>query len=758
MGFWRVQLHGVPNNMLPIKTAACVFLLLARAGWAVESDPCAARPTTSDVQFSIAMKGGQTVFQQGEAIPLVMSTTATVTHRYWADSRGANQYCLEPAAPDPMEAHDKRRMMQSFDGLFNEWELGKKPYSADATLNLRFRLAPGHYVFYVVSMGIWHPAGAGELEGGKRPEDGHISEVVRSNDIEFDVWPVSAEWQHQQVQAAVAVLTHSKSVDELARAAEALRILDTKESTRALAKMLGVPGRQDWNGELSDGLYGSSHHRLAMDAMRAEMAAPETAVSSNFLDTLVELQEDSDGLDDSGDGSQPDALKEFWRRQGEARERYMKAAVDEAVSALPRKQGAARAVTLDAVLREAGKDAAMVQSLRLALIGAWNDLPTATREDLLEWQWQLIGGPEMLPVLRGIVAQPPNGTGSALMRNLALRRVYELDPEEGGRLILRDLLNANAEPTMQLVKRLSQDEISLGVPAAVGRIDSNKARALDFGLLDRYAGPEALGSVQAVLDASIGKQGCDPQAKMLRYTLRVAPEYGAVQVRAAMAARKDTGCYHTLLRDLGDQLPAAQQIAINALDDEDAEVQRSAAEALGHWGTAEAEQSLWDRLTRLHDEWAGRTQELHAVWELDSPGSSAIAMEQALADAIVRGHGWLIRPEDLMRLEALLLTDNERRQIAYSKFDWKKSPLTITPLWNGDLDPTFQLLQYEELSEDQLVAKLSQLPRGTKFDWQMIQADQMPDPVSIATQEAEFEKIRVAAAENGMEILSFTRP
>ena len=121
MGFWRVQLHGVPNNMLPIKTAACVFLLLARAGWAVESDPCAARPTTSDVQFSIAVKGGQTVFQQGEAIPLVMTTTATVTHRYWADSRGAKQYCLEPAAPDPMEAHDKRRMMQSFDGLFNEW-------------------------------------------------------------------------------------------------------------------------------------------------------------------------------------------------------------------------------------------------------------------------------------------------------------------------------------------------------------------------------------------------------------------------------------------------------------------------------------------------------------------------------------------------------------------------------------------------------------------------------------------------------------
>jgi len=375
------------------------------------------------------------------------------------------------------------------------------------------------------------------------------------------------------------------------------------------------------------------------------------------------------------------------------------------------------------------------------------------------WHWQLIDGPEILPALRGIVAQTPPASGSGLAetRNTALRRIYEIDPEEGRRLILRDLLNTNANPTAELVKRLSPEEIAQAVPAAIERIGNNQARALDFDLLDHFAGPDALGSVQAILDASIGKQACDPQAKLLRYALRVAPDYGAQQVRAAMEARKETGCYHTLLDDLREQLPAAQQTAIDALDDEDAKVEISAATALGRWGTAEAEQPLWERIKRLHDEWAGRQRELHGPWELDNPGSNANAMEQALSSAILRGHGWMIRREDLTRLQGLLLNENERRQIAFVDLDSAKQPIAITPVWNGDLEPTFQMLQYVDLSADQLAAKLRQYPRGRKFNWLIWQADQAPDPPSKARQEAEFEKLRAVAAENGMEMVEVTQ-
>src|SRR5208283_3371178 len=103
---------------------------------------------------------------------------------------------------------------------------------------------------------------------------------------------------------------------------------------------------------------------------------------------------------------------------------------------------------------------------------------------------------------------------------------------------------------------------------------------------------------------------CGNQPKILRYFLRVAPEYGAEQVRAALAMRKDNGCYKYLLQALGDQIPAAQQSAIEALDDSDPDVVQDAVIALGRWGTADAEAPLWARLERLHNEWAGRESEI----------------------------------------------------------------------------------------------------------------------------------------------------
>jgi len=747
--------------MLRMKIAACALLLLAKLSFAAESDPCAATPTTSDVQLSLSLKGGQSVFRQGEVIPLVMSSTATAPHHYWANSNGFTQYCLEPIAPDPTEAHQKQR---GFDGggIFSWQELGEKPSITEAALNRRYRLGTGHYVVYVVSLAVWHPASPGEKTAPNMPEDGHISDIVRSNKVEFDVRPASSTWQHQQVEEAVATLMGHASMEDFKRAAEVLRVLDTKDSIRTLVKMLGFPRPNDWlDGELSEGLYASTHRQLAIDSMSKEMAAPETAINGNYFETLIELREDSERLDDAaGDGADPNAAQQRWKRQNERRQVLTKEAVDEAVAALPHKLGAARAITAEAVLRESEKDAALLQSLRPVLIAAWKDLPTTTQQDLIVWHWQLIDGPEMLPALRGIVAQTPpeNRTASEEMRNTALRRIYEIDPEEGRRLILRDLLNTNANPTPELVKRLSPEEIAQAVPAALERIGNNQARALDFDLLDHFAGPDALGSVQAILDATVGKQACDPQAKLLRYALRVAPDYGAEQVRAAMKARKETGCYHTLLEDLREQLPAAQQTAIDALDDEDAEVERSAAIALRRWGTAEAEQPLWERMKRLHDEWVGRGQELHAPWELDSPGSNANAMEQALSSAILRGNGWMIRREDLTHLQGLLLNEYERRQIGFVDLDSEKQPIAITPVWNGDLEPTFQMLQYLDLTDEQLAAKLRQYPRGRKFNWLIWQSDQAPDPPSKAKQDAEFEKLRAVAAENGMEMVEVTQP
>jgi hypothetical protein len=64
-----------------------------------------------------------------------------------------------------------------------------------------------------------------------------------------------------------------------------------------------------------------------------------------------------------------------------------------------------------------------------------------------------------------------------------------------------------------------------------------------YELLDRYTDAGALGLIQTGFEAHLGKWACAPQSAMLRYFLRVAPVYGASQVRASLSARKDTHCY-----------------------------------------------------------------------------------------------------------------------------------------------------------------------------------------------------------------------
>src|ERR1700746_1872944 len=106
--------------------------------------------------------------------------------------------------------------------------------------------------------------------------------------------------------------------------------------------------------------------------------------------------------------------------------------------------------------------------------------------------------------------------------------------------------------------------------------------------------------MKAVFNNHLGQWACDPQTAMLRYFLRLEPEFGAKAVQASLAARKMTACYHFLLQGLGDALHKVEPLAISALDDTDLEVANDAALALGHWGTKSAEAALLARLKRFH--------------------------------------------------------------------------------------------------------------------------------------------------------------
>jgi hypothetical protein len=116
--------------------------------------------------------------------------------------------------------------------------------------------------------------------------------------------------------------------------------------------------------------------------------------------------------------------------------------------------------------------------------------------------------------------------------------------------------------------------------------------------------------MQAAFEEHAGQLARAPQSVVLRYFLRVDPDYGATQVSAALNARKMTGCFRFLLQEFGAELPKVEQAAIGALDDSDPELVQDAVRALSRWESADVEKALWTRLERFHQEWTGRGNQL----------------------------------------------------------------------------------------------------------------------------------------------------
>jgi hypothetical protein len=743
-------------------SALILGLLLALPGLAAEKDPCAAVSTAQDVRFELALKDHGAIFQTGEIVPLSLSFSSTKEGRYTAmvatyDRSGRlheEHYCVEPESPDPLGTYYKTRGVMG-GGLRGMQLLGEAPFLADAELNEWRSLPAGHYHVHAISYRVSRP---------RDPEEdtpnNNVGETLRSNAVEFDVTEADPAWQREQLRAAVAVLDGKPSQDEERRAARVLRFLNTQDAARELAKRFwGLNQQQRAGWEFMFGLYGSPHRQVAVDAMQAELAVPDHAITREFLDVLVSLQLNGEAEwrnPPTADSTNLTAVQAYWARRREREQALMKAAVTVVLESLPRKTGSARALTLNGLLAAGEQNPALAESVRPALIASWADLPAETREELILYRWPAIAGPEMLPILRKIVAEPPPParTQQGMTRDAALKHLYELDPAAGREATLGDLQSGSAEPSVDVVRLLPKEDLVSAARQASKRIVDGGARELDFELLDRYGEASALPAVKAAFEAGIGEWACAPQSAMLRYFLRVSPDDGVAQVKASLAARNDTGCYSVLLPDLDDQLPKVQPIAIGALDDPDPEVARSAVRALGRWGSKEAEAVLWERLKRFHKEWAGREDSLRFSPDGKSAGSRGAMLEQDLVTAIGQGTNWLAPPEKLALLKDLVCTREQAQLIEGWIQQWKLGAATIDSYWVPEDRPTFSILQYTGLTEDQLRIKVAQLPHDIDLQWRFWNSGEP----SLEKQEEVYQRVRADAAANGVVINQTNHP
>ena len=382
-------------------------------------DRCAQQSTATDVQFSIALKDHAPVFQAGEIIPLRLSFSSSAQGRYRAINRiwdaggriDDELYCAEPQAPDPLEYYFHN--FHERGGSIHTVALEAQPFHTDVELNEWRNFRPGHYRVYAISSRVYRYL---------NPAPPNLPpECVRSNTIEIDVTPADPKWQSDQLQGALQVLAEHASSEPVNQAERVLRFLNSPDSVRELARRSSTASQN-----LVLGLFGSTMPQLAIDALRAEFAAPDRPATAWLLLAQLQLSREA-----AWNPPRDRALKQnvaFWSDREQHLRDLTKKEIAGVVEALPHKIGPARALTLRALLNEGDRDPSLVGWVRAALIEAWGDLPASQQEDLIHSRWSLIASPAMTPILRKLLASPATDTS---LREMALYRLWQLEPAEG---------------------------------------------------------------------------------------------------------------------------------------------------------------------------------------------------------------------------------------------------------------------------------------------------------------------------------------
>jgi hypothetical protein len=681
----------------------------------VPSSAQSAPAPSRDPLLIIATRNNQANFHVGEIIPLDLAFTSPSPNTYQLDTAtydrsgrlNEDNFVVEPSTgfDDPLRLYFRSYKGFMAGGLRGFKGLSTTPATIHADLNewVRFK-TPGQYRLTVTSSRV---SKVGSYEFG--------NPTVTSNSLALTILPAARDWQDATLKSAIQVLDSTRApqvpasdpADPRTQAVKTLRYLGTPEAAREMARRL--------NGSVSEwdfaaGLMGSPARSAALEEMKKLLIDPSFPVSGRFLGTMSVLAL-PDGIVDNTPEQREKAEAEF--RQ-------------ELMSALPQKQGAALAVSnktiiTNAVASSSSLSADAKRTLTRQLVANFDTLSSQEQYGLLALRWSALDHQEMLPLLKRVAKQESDDMPSKLASAAALKRWYELAPEEARPVIIQEILRPKPRFSARTLGILPDKEL----PEADQPLLEHLTPTSDFwassnsaSLLQRYATPAAEPKVVAFLDPVVGKLPCAIQAPLLAYVLKNDSTAARPLLERATAARGkgSTACNHSLLTDVGllQSNPVLQEVAMKSLDDSDPEVIGDAASYLKQFGSAAAENVLWSRLVAWSERWKGHEKDLQSV-----PGENMSAMYESAAgshliDALGAGHGWLPDDAKLRRLIDLSVTQGQKQQAEQFLRVWQMRPWAVTFL---PVVGQVHIAQFEETSIETAKEKLLQFPSGSAFEW-----------------------------------------
>ncbi len=690
-----------------------------------------------EVGLQVRTKDGRTEYRLGEPIELELAFTSSskeyvvdTSTRYPDLATTRDEIRVEPLDGwvDPFVGY--RRAVTGrgdFGGLRGIARTGEKPVTVVLWLNHSVRFTkPGQYVLHLRSRRV-SPVRT-STEASTEPIE------FESDSLHLTILPTSKEWQSQQLNAAMESLRKPPGSDP--SPCDTLESLGTEESEIAMALALESE-RTEGRCNFSLTLTGAGHHQSLLKWMQSELQNPAAGVTAGFVEAMATLITLESG-----------AAEDFFQTQSEAR-----ANINDTIwEHLQEKKGPARIAAISTLLNQSlnvPAEHGSSRQLQVLQQAAENfaQLSTQARWTLLSAKWKEFANPAIVPVLRSCVEEEDSGCRD-VAGELLLARLNELSPNDAREVILADISKLQPRFAGRALEILPDKELPELDGVLLEHLQSKEGNVdAAAALIARYASGGIAGAVASFLDQSDpGGFGGEIQQNLIAYLYRVQPELAEQRLRRALAARDGSGWHKSMLAQVAQKNPQAhlQDVAIEALRDEDREVRWSAVQALEVTGDVKGKEALLERLEEWHDSWMGRKQEISS-WFFDGVANDDRYLGDGLFQALGRGPGWLLNQEDQRRLLRLALTENQKQTAEQTVEAARTRPVMF---WVNDAgDPNLSILvgQYSYQKRELAERKILQYPRGTVFRRQVI----APESAEVGKAIAQLEEFLAA---NGMKV------
>jgi HEAT repeat protein len=675
-------------------------LVLVLVGTAAAQPPAATPtpPIDPKIDFKVSLVGERHEFHIGEIISIKLAFSSRIKDRYQLneaqyDRSGRMDYehfIVTPAdcAIDPLADYYNEPHMGG--GLTGFTFLKKTLWTIQLNLNEWVRFTkPGEYRQRLQSKRV-------EFVNRSSPH-GTSPITAISNEIPLKILPTDPAWQKEAYEKAVAQLkAYPSAEDENQRekALETLRYLGTPDATRELVRQMRdeSAGRLDFICYI--GLVSSPERAVAREALEQSVADPDHPIDETFLDTLISLERSN-------------VNRNITSTEDEQR------VLEKVAKTLPNKRGKALRVSLYSLLNYVWipldkqlLPKETIQKLVMQLLSIFDQLSAKQQGWLLQVRSEQIKSPALLPLLKRYAQQDFSKVAkeeyydARQLTIWALRRWFELDPAGARLAIIKEISDPHPrfdayELGILPEKTLPEIDKALSDHFTAADVDASWNLA---PLIARYATGAILPNVLQKIDRDIGDRECGIPEQILAYILRVDPAAAKPRIEKQIATRRKKGshCSRSTFTDIAaiQYNPVLEEIAIRALEDQDAATAADAARVLGKFGSPAAEEPLWRRYEKWSSRWAGHEAELNfseAEYDIDDYRVAQMSLGSSLFNALATGQGWLTDQAKLRRLIAMNKIPPIVNQAQRYLEQWNRQPLTLgiscspPPPFNGHL-------------------------------------------------------------------------